>query len=399
MNKESAIRNLRSAIAIIGGGPAGSSVAIRLARSGLDVTIIEKEKFPRPKLCGEFISPECMRHFEDIGVVHELLGSGGESIRETLFFDRYGRSIVVPSAWFGGNGNALSLSRARMDDLLLQAAKNAGVNVIENATATRVTMRDGIVDELFFRNETGADAAIQANIFIDATGRSSVMRKLVRRTTASSSRKVHRSPHVAFKAHFRAPNVDRNRCEIYSFVGGYGGLSPVEDGLANLCFVVDSATTRLHGGDPETIVREVVCTNPQAATTLKNSETEGEWIAVAIQGFGRNELQPAANVFPVGDAASFIDPFTGSGILMSLESSEVLAKCILAPGASHRLIGAAYEEEYRKRFSARLRLCSILRQAAFQPWLATTAISLLGTSTFAREYLARSTRGGNRNTN
>jgi flavin-dependent dehydrogenase len=383
----------------VGGGPAGSSVAIRLARAGLDVTLIEKESFPRPKLCGEFISPECLRHFEDLGVAHDLSGSGGENIRETVFFDRNGRSIIVPSNWFGGSGKALSLSRARMDDVLLQAARREGVNIVENATATRVTMREGGVDEIFFRNGAGDARAVQADIFIDATGRSSVIRKLVARSIASSVRKVSRSEHVAFKAHFHAPNVDRERCEIYSFIGGYGGLSPVEDGLANLCFVVDSATARSHGGDPEAMMRDVVCTNPQAAASLRNAKPKSEWIAVAIQGFGRNELQPAANVFSVGDAASFIDPFTGSGILMSLESAETLATCILASGAAHRRIGAEYEKEYRKRFSARLRMCSILRHAAFHPRVATTAISLLGTSKLAREYLAKKTRGRNRNKN
>src|ERR671919_423462 len=119
----SQISNFKSQITIVGGGPAGSSVAIRLARLGHNVTLIEREKFPRPKLCGEFISPECLRHFEALGVSGEMLDSGGEQIRETRFYDRRGRSIRVPSIWFNGDGPALSLSRAAMDEHLLRAAK------------------------------------------------------------------------------------------------------------------------------------------------------------------------------------------------------------------------------------------------------------------------------------
>ncbi len=131
MDKKSAIRNPHSAVVIVGGGPAGSSLAIRLAATGFDVTLIEREHFPRHKLCGEFISPECLSHFEELGVLESMLAAGGERIYETHFYDRRGKGFAVPSGVFDGVGYALSLSRSEMDARLLTRARESGVNVLE----------------------------------------------------------------------------------------------------------------------------------------------------------------------------------------------------------------------------------------------------------------------------
>src|SRR5687767_15794001 len=131
MDKQSAIRDPKSAIVIVGAGPAGSSLAIRLAGAGFETTLIERERFPRHKLCGEFISPECLSHFEELGVLEGMLAAGGERIYETHFYDRRGRGFAVPSGAFEGVGYALSLSRSEMDVRLLTRARESGVNVLE----------------------------------------------------------------------------------------------------------------------------------------------------------------------------------------------------------------------------------------------------------------------------
>ncbi|HEX8638725.1 MAG TPA: FAD-dependent oxidoreductase, partial [Pyrinomonadaceae bacterium] len=96
-------RKPKSKILIAGAGPAGASLAIRLAAQGLQVCLIERERFPRQKLCGEFISPECSRHFAELGVLDSMITAGGERIVETVFYAANGKNVRVPSEWFGGS--------------------------------------------------------------------------------------------------------------------------------------------------------------------------------------------------------------------------------------------------------------------------------------------------------
>ena len=109
---------------IVGGGPAGASAAIHLAARGARVLLAEQKKFPRAKLCGEFISPECLGHFERLGVADQMMGAGGARLTETLFYSRSGRSVSVPSEWFGGErtAGALGLSRASISARLKPSA-------------------------------------------------------------------------------------------------------------------------------------------------------------------------------------------------------------------------------------------------------------------------------------
>src|SRR5436309_4075187 len=88
-------------VIIAGGGPAGTSAAIHLAMRGARVLLVEQKKFPRAKLCGEFISPECIEHFERLGVAPEMMKAGGAELTETVFYSRSGKCVSVPSAWFG----------------------------------------------------------------------------------------------------------------------------------------------------------------------------------------------------------------------------------------------------------------------------------------------------------
>src|SRR5918999_2678017 len=101
---------------IVGGGPAGASAGIHLAARGARVLLAEREHFPRPKLCGEFISPECLAHFARLGVAERMTAAGGAAVGETVFYTRSGRSAAVPSAWLGGGGGgnapALRMRRA-----------------------------------------------------------------------------------------------------------------------------------------------------------------------------------------------------------------------------------------------------------------------------------------------
>src|SRR5258706_11909716 len=102
-------------VIIAGGGPAGASAAIHLATGGARVLLVEQKKFPRAKLCGEFISPECTPHFERLGVAAQIFAAGPAKLTQTGFFLRWGKGISVPSTLFGAHGGALGLSPAEKD--------------------------------------------------------------------------------------------------------------------------------------------------------------------------------------------------------------------------------------------------------------------------------------------
>src|SRR6266478_4379798 len=113
-------------VIIAGGGPAGASAAIHLAMHGARVLLAEQKKFPRAKLCGEFISPECALHFDRLGVADQIFAARPARLSATVFYSRRGKSVCVPSSWFGAGGLALGLSRTEMDERLLRRASDAG---------------------------------------------------------------------------------------------------------------------------------------------------------------------------------------------------------------------------------------------------------------------------------
>ncbi|MCA1612855.1 MAG: FAD-dependent oxidoreductase [Acidobacteria bacterium] len=338
-------------VIIVGGGPAGASASVHLARAGARVLLAERERFPRGKLCGEFISPECFAHFARLGVAGEIV-----------------RGVRL---WVGG------AEREFESALTIDATGRARV------LARRV--------EKSGREDAGAHVGQSENGV--GSGR--------------RARGRERPRLVAFKAHLEGARGDAGACEIYFYRGGYGGLNSVEGGRSNLCFIAAAGDVRACGSDPERVLAEVLLRNRRAAETLCGARAVTPWLAVSLEGFGRFGVAPAPGLLAVGDAASFIDPFTGSGMLMALQGGE-LAAAVVAP----RLAGlrrargrdddegvvalaGEYRALYDERFGARLRVCATLRRAAFAPrWATEVGLAALGASAGLRRALARATRRG-----
>jgi len=381
-------------VIIAGGGPAGASAATHLAMRGVRVLLVEQKKFPRPKLCGEFISPECALHFARLQVADQMLAARPATLTETIFYSRNGSSVSVPSSWFGHAGLALGLSRAEMDERLLRRAAAAGAEVIENTSVSGLLMTDGCVHGVNLK-QGSAERSYRAPITIDATGRGRALIKYLR----PRKNDPRRTPMVAFKAHLKDTGVATAVCEIYFYRGGYGGLSSIEDGLSNLCFIASARDVRACGADPDRVMREVVCQNKRASLTLAAARAHSPWLAVSLEGFGRHEVAPTKGLLAVGDAASFIDPFTGSGMLMALESGELAATSVAdylnanRPSPSLEDLRFRYATAYHQMFNSRLRVCSVIRRAAFVPGLAEAAIHVFAASKRLRRRLARATRG------
>ncbi len=395
--------NKQSKITIVGAGPSGASLACRLTRQNFDVCLIEREKFPRHKLCGEFISPECLEHFQELEVLDEMLSVGGDRITETVFYAPSGRSVTVPSKWFNFSQDALSISRAEMDLRLLEKAKTSGVKVFEETSVVGILFENNEVCGVKAKSKNGETFEIAADLTIDATGRSGFLAKFAKKlqiTDYKFQNKIqiaNRKSQIAnrlvgFKTHLENVNLEKGVCEIYFFRGGYGGLSYVENGLANHCFLIKAEVVKEFGSDAQRIVEKVIFQNSRARATMEKANAVFDWLAVSVDGFGVKNLNPAPNLFAVGDAAAFIDPFTGSGMLMALESGEILAQAITENRFSPKDMAENYQILYRRKFQNRLRVCSLLRRAAFAPFWARAAISVLSLSGAVRQILARSTR-------
>jgi menaquinone-9 beta-reductase len=391
-------------VAIAGAGPAGASAAIHLALKGAQVLLVEAKKFPRAKLCGEFISPECLEHFNRLGVNEQMLSAGGAAITKTVFYARRGQNVEVPSEWFASGASALGLSRAEMDHQLLERAKAVGVTVLEEAHASGLIIEKGRVRGLKLKTAETL-AAYEATITIDATGRARALTRYLENVLVERSAQTKRAL-VAFKVHLENARLAEGACEIYCYPGGYGGLSFVEHGLSNLCFIVAARDVRTVGSNPETVLREIVMQNTRAADTLRIARSHSPWLSVSLEGFGRRLPAPAPGLLTIGDAAAFIDPFTGSGMLMALESGEVAATVVndhLGPsrnGERFTELAMEYGAAYTQKFKSRLRIAGFLRRAAFVPGMAEAAIFLARSSTRLRRKVAQATRpttGGKRN--
>lgn len=387
-------------VIIAGGGPAGSSAAIHLAQKGLRILLVEQKQFPRPKLCGEFISPECIDHFRKLGVAERMLSCNPTSLTETVFYSRHGHHVSVPSGWFG-SGSALGLSRAQMDNNLLRRAESLGVEVLENATVTEVIENDERVCGVRIK-AAADDYEYQAKITIDATGRGRTLCRKVQQHSDEKHRRT-RPQLVAFKAHFLNTEVAAGACEIYSYPGGYGGLSTIEYGVSNLCFIVASKDVRRFHSDPETVLRQTVMRNSRAANVLASATRCSEWLSVSLEQFGMQDPNPRPGLLAIGDSAAFIDPFTGSGMLMALQSGELAARLITkfissndsVDQSSLARLARAYCDEYGDSFDLRLRTSWFIRLTAYRPRLAEMTIQVIGLSDRFRNWIARATRSGN----
>jgi FADH2-dependent halogenase len=273
-----------------------------------------------------------------------------------------------------------------MDEVLLRCAQDNGVLVHEGASITEPLLDGERVVGVRVKID-GAHHDYRAPITIDATGRARILSRKIDHANGNSKRPTL----VAFKAHLKKTRVAAGACEIYFYPDGYGGLSTVEAGTSNLCFIIAAESVKRCNSDPNVVLRECVMKNRRAAHTLETTEVCSEWLSASWERFGRQRPSPAPGLLAIGDSAAFIDPFTGSGMLMAFESGELVAQTILRQ-QNKQSLEADYTVAYRQAFDSRLRICGLLRRAAFSPRLAELGIAICGASERFRNRLVRATR-------
>jgi len=313
---------------VIGGGPAGTAAAIRLARSGRRVSLYEKEHFPRQKLCGGFLSPEGLADLEDLHVLDALRRTGVISLHRTVIASRHG-TIIESSL----PAEALSVSRDTLDQLLLEEARWAGVDVHEGVDGTPLIDKHPIT--------------------VIATGRMGHPRKNEPLTPWYAS---PTTPYFGMQALFEGVEGVTDQVELDLIKSGYVGLARQNQGI-NICALTTQETIKQRGPDLDNVMASFMGENPILQTHLKDAKRVGEWMAVGPVYMGIRRLANE-NTFYVGDAACVVDPFAGEGMSIGLYSSQLLMSAL----DQNRVPAAkAYETLWKKAFVPSLRWNAAMR--------------------------------------
>lgn len=373
--------------AVIGGGPAGCSAAIRLAERGMKVVLFEAKTYPHDKMCGEFLSPECAGLLETLGVSQPVSRSGAVTIHTACL------SAPDGATWEAHlPGAALGLSRKALDAILAEKARAVGVSVREGAsvTAVRGNLKDGFGIEVRQRNLVKQD---WARVVIGAHGKRGALDRALNRTFMHN-----RQPFIALKAHFHGPPIP-GRIELHGFPGGYCGFSEIEGGAAVVCLLAHEdvfSRFRQTGRAADAFVAWMQSQNPYLHAWLSQAERiHPRWISIAQVPFCAKNIVEQ-EVLMTGDAAGLIVPLAGNGISMALEGGMIAA--VYTAAFLQREINAGelrveYARRWNQQFGSRLRLGRMLQPLMLRPTALGGMLRLLRMLPPLGKYLVKNTRG------
>jgi flavin-dependent dehydrogenase len=305
----------RTQVTVIGGGPAGASAALSALHHGASVTVLEKSRFPRHKVCGEFLSPEVQAPLSRLGVWNAIqLRNPARITRMALHFARSSKRARLPEPGIG-------LSRYWLDATLLQQAVSLGAQP-DSSTAP-------------------------GSLIIRADGRTPS--KAGTRTSPQRGSRV-----FGFKAHFTGPQDDA--VELFFFRGCYVGVSSIEEGKTNVCGLGPENVLREFGFDAAALLE----TCPALKARLSPLTPFTPWFNVGPLVFQQNfDTSAHPDEFLAGDALSFVDPFTGSGMLSAILTGELAGQA-----ASENWSVAQYNSAARKMLGKPFQISSIFRKVA-----------------------------------
>jgi flavin-dependent dehydrogenase len=308
---------------IVGGGPAGAATACGLAGMGREAVVVERAAAPHHKVCGEFLSIETQTQLRQLGV--DVAALGAVPIDQVAVYSS-ARSVTAALPF-----RALSLSRYRLDDALLNRAQECGAQVKRGVSVRNVTPNGEI-----WTVECDDGESLQCRHLVLATGKWGLRGIGDARDNSLVGLKMHLRPTVEIR------RALTGRVELFLFNRGYAGLELVEDGIANLCCVLPrAAVARLVPGWPA--LRDYLAGKlPRLADRLGSADSLWDK-AVAIVcptgGYLHSETGPA--VYRVGDRLAHIPPFTGDGMAIALGSGELAAEHIRQGSAPAAYLAAA----------------------------------------------------------
>jgi flavin-dependent dehydrogenase len=365
-------------VAIAGAGLAGGALALLLAKGGARVALLDAARFPRDKLCGEYLSPEGSGSLDRLGLGDAVEGSGYRPARRVRLTTPRGRVLEADVA--GPDGRpGIALGRAVLDNLLIRAALAAGARLFEDARVGGPIVEGGRVAGLAARHPTQGPIEVRARWTVAADGRRS---GLVRRSGIVRAREWLRPRLFGLKRHVAVDDPDADEpagtVGLHLVPGGYVGACRVEGALTNVCALLPESALRRSRGDLDRTAGAAFAANPALRRLWASARPAGDWKAVA--GVRVEATSPRlGGIVYVGDAMGTVDPLGGQGMTMALFGAELLAPFllqVLARGDADDRWRRSYERAWHRRFDRRIRLCRLFHHVLVHPTLIDLATFL-----------------------
>lgn len=364
-------------VVVVGAGPAGSATAVLLAERGYAVTLLDKAAFPRPKICGEYLSPEAARVLDRLGALKTVDASGAQALSGMRIIAPDGTVLegTYPTSgrWRGYRDHALAIRREVFDRILLERARSLPVDVRERHRVTGLIIRAGAVVGVKAEDGDGRPLEIRGRLVVGADGRASVV------AHALGLVRAHRLQRLALIRHVSGIDGLGDRGEIYVDPPDYCILNPVAPGIVNLGLVVPLAHAKPFSGRLEAFLDARLKQLRHAPSRLTRMRAEGPLMVMGPLAYRVDEPR-VGGVLLAGDATGFYDPFTGEGLYTALRSAELLAEVAhpaLAAGDVSARALAPYARARREAFAGKARVTRALQFVIAHRALANTAARFL----------------------
>ena len=368
-------------IAVAGGGLGGLSLAIQAARAGYSVLLIEKEKYPFQRVCGEYISNESWNFLQDLGVpLSEMQLPQISQLLVSAPNGNYLRQSLAP----GGFG----MSRFFLDHYLSNLAEEAGVQVLQEIKVTNVHSFHHHF-EIFTTHGT-----FHARVVAGAFGKRSNLDIKWKRSFVNK-KNDRLNNYVGIKYHVSYP-VPPQEIALHNFEEGYCGISHVEGGKQCLCYMTSAANLAKSKNNIRLMEETILMKNPFLHEIFTKAVfLDRVPVTISQISFDRKE-QVEHHVLLVGDAAGMITPLCGNGMSMALHSSKLAFKEIhafLQNKINRYEMESQYSKAWAKAFASRLRNGRILQHFFGKSFLSNLFVAVLKPFPKVISYLVRQTHG------